>query len=66
MLILKMYIAEHEVQPDNFSSIPETMWWGLITLTTVGYGDVSPVTPLGKVIALAIAIIKNQKNILNP
>ena len=40
-----MYIAEHEVQPDNFSSIPETMWWGLITLTTVGYGDVSPVTP---------------------
>ena len=47
-----MYIAEHDAQPDTFSSIPETMWWGLITLTTVGYGDVSPVTPLGKVISL--------------
>ena len=52
-----MYIAEHEVQPDNFSSIPETMWWGLITLTTVGYGDVSPVTPLGKVIGAFTAIM---------
>ena len=44
-------------QPDNFSSIPETMWWGLITLTTVGYGDVSPVTPLGKVIGAFTAIM---------
>ena len=52
-----MYIAEHEVQPDNFSSIPETMWWGLITLTTVGYGDVSPITPLGKVIGAFTAIM---------
>ena len=52
-----MYIAEHEAQPDNFSSIPETMWWGLITLTTVGYGDVSPVTPLGKIIGAFTAIM---------
>ena len=52
-----MYIAEHEVQPHNFSSIPETMWWGLITLTTVGYGDVSPITPLGKVIGAFTAIM---------
>ena len=52
-----MYIAEHEVQPDNFSSIPETMWWGLITLTTVGYGDVSPITPLGKIIGAFTAIM---------
>ncbi len=52
-----MYIAEHEVQPENFSSIPETMWWGLITLTTVGYGDVSPITPLGKVIGAFTAIM---------
>ena len=52
-----MYIAEHEVQPNNFSSIPETMWWGLITLTTVGYGDVSPVTPLGKIIGAFTAIM---------
>ena len=52
-----MYIAEHEAQPDKFSSIPETMWWGLITLTTVGYGDVSPITPLGKVIGALTAIM---------
>ena len=52
-----MYIAEHDSQPDKFSSIPETMWWGLITLTTVGYGDVSPITPLGKVIGALTAIM---------
>jgi voltage-gated potassium channel len=52
-----MYIAEHDVQPDKFSSIPETMWWGLITLTTVGYGDVSPMTPLGKIIGALTAIM---------
>ena len=52
-----MYIAENESQPEKFSSIPETMWWGLITLTTVGYGDVSPVTPLGKVIGAFTAIM---------
>ena len=40
-----MYVVEHRAQPENFSSIPTTMWWSLITLTTVGYGDVSPVTP---------------------
>ena len=52
-----MYIAEHDSQPEKFSSIPETMWWGLITLTTVGYGDVSPVTPLGKIIGAFTAIM---------
>ena len=52
-----MYFAEHEVQPENFSSIPATMWWGVITLTTVGYGDYYPVTGLGKVIAAVIAVL---------
>ena len=41
-----MYLAEYNVQPEKFSSIPETMWWSIITLTTVGYGDVSPVTTI--------------------
>ena len=42
-----MYLAEYDVQPEKFASIPQTMWWALITLTTVGYGDVYPITPLG-------------------
>jgi voltage-gated potassium channel len=46
-----MYFVEGDVQPQAFSSIPETMWWGLVTMTTVGYGDVTPVTHGGRVIA---------------
>ncbi len=60
MLVLAssmMYYAEHLAQPDDFGSIPEAMWWSIITLTTVGYGDVSPVTPLGKVMAGIIAVM---------
>jgi len=45
-----VFHLEHDVQPEKFSSIPAAMWWGLATLTTVGYGDVVPVTPLGKII----------------
>ena len=52
-----MYFAEHHAQPDQFSSIPATMWWGIATLTTVGYGDIYPVTELGKAIASVIAIL---------
>ena len=52
-----MYLAEYEVQPDNFQSIPKTMWWSLITLTTVGYGDVSPITPLGQIIGAFTALM---------
>tara|TARA_B100000963_G_scaffold358198_1_gene382228 strand:+ start:306 stop:1238 length:933 start_codon:yes stop_codon:yes gene_type:complete len=52
-----MYVAENTAQPDKFRSIPETMWWSLITLTTVGYGDVSPLTPLGKIIGAVTAIM---------
>jgi voltage-gated potassium channel len=52
-----MYYVEHDAQPDTFSSIPETMWWGVITLTTIGYGDAFPVTPLGKIIGGLIAIL---------
>jgi len=51
-----MYFAEHEAQPQEFSSIPAAMWWAIATLTTVGYGDVYPVTLWGKFIACIIAI----------
>ncbi|RJT06482.1 ion transporter [Halococcus sp. IIIV-5B] len=46
-----LYYAEHDAQPEAFSSIPAALWWGIATLTTVGYGDVVPVTPLGKALA---------------
>lgn len=52
-----IYVAENEVQPDVFSSIPETMWWSIVTLTTVGYGDVSPVTAVGKLIGATTAMM---------
>jgi voltage-gated potassium channel len=42
-----MYAIDSEAQPDKFGSIPDTMWWGVATLTTVGYGDVFPITPAG-------------------
>lgn len=43
------YLLEHQAQPEKFGSIPDSMWWAMATLTTVGYGDVTPVTPAGKV-----------------
>ena len=52
-----IYVAENEIQPNVFSSIPETMWWSIVTLTTVGYGDVSPVTAVGKLIGAATAMM---------
>lgn len=45
-----MYSIENEAQPDKFSSIPAAMWWAIATFTTVGYGDVTPITPLGKLL----------------
>ena len=52
-----MYFCENEAQPDVFSSIPASMWWGVATLTTVGYGDVYPITPIGKFLGAIIAIL---------
>ena len=51
-----IYYAEHKVQPEDFRSIPDAMYWSIITLTTVGYGDVSPITVFGKGIAAITAI----------
>ena len=52
-----MYYIEQSAQPEKFSSIPVTMWWGIITVTTVGYGDVAPITPGGRLLAGVIALL---------
>lgn len=52
-----MFFVENEVQPESFSSIPATMWWGVATLTTVGYGDIYPVTDVGRLLAGIMAIL---------
>lgn len=52
-----MYYAEHEAQPKAFASIPAAMWWAICTLTTVGYGDIYPVTFWGRMLASVIAIL---------
>ena len=52
-----MYYVERGAQPDKFASIGHAFWWAVATLTTVGYGDVYPVTPLGKLLSGIIAIV---------
>lgn len=52
-----MFYVENEAQPDAFSSIPATMWWGIATLTTVGYGDMIPITTFGKILGGMIAVL---------
>jgi voltage-gated potassium channel len=52
-----MFQVEHDAQPEAFPSVFAAMWWSVSTLTTVGYGDVYPVTTLGKVLGGAIAIL---------
>jgi voltage-gated potassium channel len=52
-----IYYAENAAQPEKFSSIPESMWYSIITLSTVGYGDVYPITLPGKLLASVIALI---------
>lgn len=46
-----LFMVEGPVQPDDFGSIPRSMWWSIATLTTVGYGDAFPITPVGKLLA---------------
>ena len=52
-----IFFAENSKQPEDFRSIPDAIWWSLITLTTVGYGDVSPITPVGKIIGAITALL---------
>lgn len=51
-----LYFAEADAQPDKFGSIPRSLWWAIVTLTTVGYGDTYPVTTLGRILAGFIAV----------
>lgn len=52
-----MYFVEGDIQPQAFGSIPKSLWWGVITMTTVGYGDVYPVTTVGKILGSIVAIL---------
>ncbi len=52
-----VYMFEREAQPEAFASIPHAMWWGLATLTTVGYGDVTPVTAAGRIFGAFIMVM---------
>ena len=52
-----VYFLENEAQPDAFRSIPQAMWWGVITITSVGYGDVSPITIAGKFAGAIVSVL---------
>ena len=51
-----VYFLEREAQPTAFSSVPAALWWAVATLTTTGYGDVVPITPLGRLVAAVVMI----------
>lgn len=52
-----LFAIEHNVQPEKFGTIPQAMWWAIVTLGTVGYGDVVPVTPLGKIVSVFTIVV---------
>ncbi|MBV9559876.1 MAG: cyclic nucleotide-binding domain-containing protein [Bradyrhizobium sp.] len=50
------YLLERDAQPGTFGSVPAALWWAVVTLTTTGYGDVVPITPLGRIVAAMVMI----------
>lgn len=51
------YVFEHDAQPDKFENIPQSIYWAVITLASVGYGDITPVTPAGRAVTIVLALI---------
>ena len=51
-----IYYCERAAQPEAFGTIPDALWWAVITLTTIGYGDVAPITPLGRLFTAGVAM----------
>lgn len=51
------YLFEHEAQPDKFENIPQSIYWAVVTLASVGYGDISPVTPVGRLMTIIMALV---------
>ena len=51
------YLFEHDAQPDKFENIPASIYWAVITLASVGYGDISPVTPVGRAMTMVLALL---------
>lgn len=51
------YLFEHEAQPDKFENIPVSIYWAVVTLASVGYGDISPVTPVGRLMTMIMALV---------
>ncbi|NBW01614.1 MAG: ion transporter [Betaproteobacteria bacterium] len=51
------YLFEHEAQPDKFENIPQSIYWAVVTLASVGYGDISPVTPVGRLMTMIMALV---------
>ncbi len=51
------YLFEHDAQPDKFENIPQSIYWAVVTLASVGYGDISPVTPIGRLMTMVMALV---------
>ena len=51
------YLFEHDAQPDKFENIPQAIYWAVVTLASVGYGDISPVTPMGRALTVVLSLL---------
>ena len=51
------FLFEHEAQPDKFENIPQSIYWAVVTLASVGYGDISPITPVGRLMTIVMALV---------